>query len=67
MQGSAFPDRYDQVASTAQSLLTRAERMAIVFAKGTTNDVYVALSNGSSFPPSTKWHDFFGLPGETTL
>ncbi|NUT33886.1 MAG: VCBS repeat-containing protein [Hamadaea sp.] len=40
---------------------------AVVFAKGTTNDVYVALSNGAGFIGSTKWHDFFGLTGETTL
>ncbi|WP_433393706.1 FG-GAP repeat domain-containing protein [Micromonospora sp. KLBMP9576] len=40
---------------------------AIVFTKGNTNDVYVSLSTGTSFSPSTKWHDFFGLNGETTL
>nr|WP_233600071.1 VCBS repeat-containing protein [Micromonospora sp. M71_S20] len=39
----------------------------IVFTKGTTNDVYVGLSTGTTFNPSTKWHDFFGLNGETTL
>ncbi|MEW2380428.1 VCBS repeat-containing protein, partial [Micromonospora sp. NPDC047812] len=39
----------------------------IVFTKGTTNDVYVGLSTGTGFNPSTKWHDFFGLNGETTL
>ncbi len=27
-------------------------------------DVHVALSNGSSFLPSTKWHDFFCLGAE---
>jgi hypothetical protein len=39
----------------------------VVFTKGTTNDVYVALSNGTSFGPSTKWHDYFGLTEETTF
>ncbi|MEV4819245.1 N-acetylmuramoyl-L-alanine amidase [Micromonospora tulbaghiae] len=39
----------------------------IVFTKNTTNDVYVALSTGTTFAPSTKWHDYFGLTGETTL
>ncbi|MGC4897680.1 FG-GAP repeat domain-containing protein, partial [Micromonospora sp. DT31] len=39
----------------------------IVFTKGTTNDIYVALSTGTTFAPSTKWHDYFGLNGETTL
>ncbi|MCX4472458.1 VCBS repeat-containing protein [Micromonospora sp. NBC_01655] len=39
----------------------------IVFTKGTTNDVHVALSTGTTFTPTTKWHDFFGLPQETTL
>jgi hypothetical protein len=40
---------------------------AVVFTKGSTNDVYVGLSNGSSFGGGVKWHDFFGLNGETTL
>ncbi|MGI5185655.1 FG-GAP-like repeat-containing protein [Dactylosporangium sp. CA-152071] len=39
----------------------------IVFTKGTTNDVYVGLSTGTSFAGGVKWHDFFGLTGETTL
>ncbi|MBP1781903.1 hypothetical protein J3R08_001753 [Micromonospora sp. HB375] len=39
----------------------------IVFTKGTTNDIYVALSTGTTFAPSTKWHDYFGLTSETTL
>ncbi|RLQ04702.1 VCBS repeat-containing protein, partial [Micromonospora sp. BL1] len=39
----------------------------IVFTKNTTNDIYVALSTGTTFAPSTKWHDYFGLTGETTL
>ena len=39
----------------------------VVFTKGTTNDVYVALSDGTRFMPSTRWHDYFGLPQETTL
>ncbi|WP_433393704.1 N-acetylmuramoyl-L-alanine amidase [Micromonospora sp. KLBMP9576] len=39
----------------------------IVFTKGNTNDVYVSLSTGTTFSPSTKWHDYFGLNGETTL
>ncbi|MGC4897588.1 FG-GAP repeat domain-containing protein [Micromonospora sp. DT31] len=39
----------------------------IVFTKGNTNDVYVALSTGTTFGASSKWHDFFGLNGEATL
>ncbi|WP_407566837.1 FG-GAP repeat domain-containing protein [Polymorphospora sp. A560] len=39
----------------------------VVFTKGTTNDVHVALSTGTTFGPAAKWHDFFGLNGETTL
>jgi hypothetical protein len=39
----------------------------IVFAKGSTNDVYVGLSTGTGFLGGAKWHDFFGLPGETVL
>ncbi|ASW53787.1 VCBS repeat-containing protein [Plantactinospora sp. KBS50] len=39
----------------------------IVFTQGTTNDVYTALSTGTTFQPSQKWHDYFGLTGETTL
>ncbi|RLK25456.1 FG-GAP repeat protein [Micromonospora sp. M71_S20] len=39
----------------------------VVFTKGATNDVYVGLSTGTGFGASAKWHDFFGLNGETTL
>ncbi|WP_088983181.1 FG-GAP-like repeat-containing protein [Micromonospora echinospora] len=39
----------------------------IVFTKNTTNDVYVGLSTGTTFQPGQKWHDYFGLNGETTL
>ncbi|MFC4858595.1 FG-GAP-like repeat-containing protein [Actinophytocola glycyrrhizae] len=36
----------------------------VTFTHGSLNDVYVALSNGSSFGPGVKWHDFFALGGE---
>ncbi|WP_308167775.1 DUF4185 domain-containing protein [Catellatospora tritici] len=39
----------------------------VVFTQGTTNDVFVGLSNGSSFGGGVKWHDFFGLTGERTF
>ncbi|WP_196279476.1 FG-GAP repeat domain-containing protein [Catellatospora vulcania] len=39
----------------------------IVFTKAATNDVYVGLSTGTGFLGGAKWHDFFGLTGETTL
>ncbi|MEU6720279.1 peptidoglycan recognition family protein [Nonomuraea sp. NPDC046802] len=39
----------------------------VTFTRGTTNDVYVAKSTGSGFGGGEKWHDFFGLNGETTL
>ncbi|MEW2146316.1 N-acetylmuramoyl-L-alanine amidase [Micromonospora vinacea] len=39
----------------------------VVFTKGTLNDVYVGLSTGTGFLGGVKWHDFFGLPNETTL
>ncbi|GAA1405154.1 hypothetical protein GCM10009662_34880 [Catellatospora coxensis] len=39
----------------------------IVFTKGSLNDVYVGLSTGTGFLGGAKWHDFFGLNGETTL
>ncbi|MGW3602801.1 N-acetylmuramoyl-L-alanine amidase [Micromonospora sp. NPDC005161] len=39
----------------------------IVFTRGATNDVFVGLSTGTSFLGATKWHDYFGLNGETTL
>ncbi|MEV4415586.1 DUF4185 domain-containing protein, partial [Catellatospora sp. NPDC049609] len=38
----------------------------ITFTLGGTNDVHVALSTGSSFGPGQKWHDFFGVDGEST-
>ena len=36
----------------------------VTFTHGSLNDVYVALSTGSSFGAGVKWHDFFGLAGE---
>jgi hypothetical protein len=39
----------------------------VTFTKGSLNDVYVGLSNGSGFAGGAKWHDFFGLNGEITL
>ncbi|MFG1685586.1 FG-GAP-like repeat-containing protein [Nonomuraea sp. NPDC049269] len=39
----------------------------VTFTLGKTNDVYVGISNTTSFGTGTKWHDFFGLPGEITL
>lgn len=30
-------------------------------------DVYTAVSTGTGFGPGVQWHDFFGLPGETSL
>ncbi|RLP91429.1 hypothetical protein EAD89_12155 [Micromonospora sp. BL4] len=39
----------------------------IAFTKGSLNDVYVGLSTGTAFGGGVKWHDFFGLPNETTL
>jgi hypothetical protein len=40
---------------------------AIVFTKGTLNDVFVGASTGAGFLGGAKWHDFFGLNGEITL
>jgi beta-fructofuranosidase len=37
----------------------------ITFTRNGLADVYVALSNGSSFGPSMKWHDFFATAGES--
>ena len=39
----------------------------VTFTKLWTADAYVALSTGAAFSPGPKWHDYFGLPGETTL
>jgi hypothetical protein len=36
----------------------------ITFTRGDTADVWVALSTGSSFGPSAKWHDFFAVFAE---
>ncbi|GAB3465239.1 hypothetical protein GCM10027436_78010 [Actinophytocola sediminis] len=30
-------------------------------------DVYTALSTGTTFGQGLRWHDYFGLPGETSL
>ncbi|MBP2472489.1 hypothetical protein JOF53_001361 [Crossiella equi] len=37
----------------------------VVFTRNQLGDVYVALSNGSGFGPSAKWHDYFGIAGES--
>jgi hypothetical protein len=29
--------------------------------------VYAGLSNGTGFAGGVKWHDFFGLAGETSF
>ncbi|MER6949579.1 N-acetylmuramoyl-L-alanine amidase [Nonomuraea sp. NPDC000554] len=39
----------------------------VTFTKNELADVYVSLSTGTSFAGGGKWHDYFGLPGETTL
>ncbi|GAB1514098.1 N-acetylmuramoyl-L-alanine amidase [Actinophytocola sp. KF-1] len=36
----------------------------VTFTHGSANDVFVALSTGTSFGPGVKWHDFFALAGE---
>jgi len=36
----------------------------ITFTRGTTGDVYVALSTGSGFGPGLKWHDWFAVGAE---
>jgi hypothetical protein len=36
----------------------------VAFTRGQTADVYVALSNGMSFGPATRWHDYFVPAGE---
>ncbi|GEB57102.1 hypothetical protein [Streptomyces gardneri] len=39
----------------------------VTFTHTASADVYVGVSNGSSFGGGQKWHDYFGLPGETTF
>jgi hypothetical protein len=39
----------------------------VTFTHLPTADAYVSLSTGTSFGPGPQWHDYFGLPGETTL
>ncbi|MCT2583942.1 FG-GAP-like repeat-containing protein [Actinophytocola gossypii] len=39
----------------------------VTFTHNAGADVYTALSTGSGFGPGTRWHDYFGLPGETSL
>ena len=36
----------------------------VTFTRGSLADVYVALSTGTSFAASVKWHDFFAVGGE---
>ncbi|MDT7800559.1 MAG: hypothetical protein QOI78_3992 [Actinomycetota bacterium] len=37
---------------------------AVVFKRGTSGDVVVALSDGTKFGPATLWHDFFDINDE---
>ncbi|MGH3657772.1 MAG: FG-GAP repeat domain-containing protein, partial [Micromonosporaceae bacterium] len=39
----------------------------VTFTHTTSADVFVALSSGTSFGAGAKWHDHFGVPGETSL
>ncbi|GAA1405150.1 hypothetical protein GCM10009662_34870 [Catellatospora coxensis] len=39
----------------------------VVFTGDPLNDVYVGLSTGTGFLGGAKWHDFFGLTGETAF
>ncbi|MEU0552428.1 DUF2961 domain-containing protein [Dactylosporangium sp. NPDC006015] len=39
----------------------------VTFTRGTTSDVYVALSTGSGFGPGVKWHDHFAVGAETPV
>ncbi|MBB5868291.1 hypothetical protein F4553_001670 [Allocatelliglobosispora scoriae] len=67
--GPAAPQWHDFFAIDAEVPFTgdvngdgRAD--AITFTRGGGADVYVALSNGSSFGPGVKWHDFFAVGTE---
>jgi hypothetical protein len=40
---------------------------AVTFTRNSLADVYTALSTGTGFAGGAKWHDFFGLAGETSL
>jgi hypothetical protein len=37
----------------------------VTFTHDSLGDVHVALSTGSSFAPAQKWHDWFGITGES--
>ncbi|MER6949582.1 FG-GAP-like repeat-containing protein [Nonomuraea sp. NPDC000554] len=39
----------------------------VTFTHTPSADVHVSLSTGTAFNGGGKWHDYFGLPGETTL
>ncbi|HEY0451843.1 FG-GAP-like repeat-containing protein [Actinophytocola sp.] len=39
----------------------------VTFTHNSGADVYTARSTGTGFGPGVKWHDYFGLPGETSL
>ncbi|MEU5669480.1 hypothetical protein ACGF3C_29095 [Micromonospora sp. NPDC047762] len=39
----------------------------VTFTQNALADVYVATSTGTGFLGATRWHDSFGLNGETTL
>ncbi|MCT2587865.1 FG-GAP repeat domain-containing protein [Actinophytocola gossypii] len=60
---------HDRFALTGETPLTGdfngdGKDDIVTFTHGSLADVYVALSNGSSFGPGVKWHDYFSLNGE---
>ncbi|MEV4813345.1 FG-GAP repeat domain-containing protein [Micromonospora avicenniae] len=84
VQRSGFPDRYDQAAAKARTLLAEAARThaiaggsstdvtgdgrddVLTFTQNALADVYVANSTGTAFAgTSVKWNDFFSIGGET--
>ncbi|WP_405098092.1 FG-GAP repeat domain-containing protein [Micromonospora sp. NBC_01412] len=84
VQRSGFPDRYDQVAAKARSLLNEATRThaiaggsstdvtgdgrddVLAFTQNALADVYVGSSTGAAFAgTSVRWNDFFSIGGET--
>ncbi|MFI1197812.1 FG-GAP repeat domain-containing protein [Micromonospora sp. NPDC020750] len=84
VQRSGFPDRYDQVAAKARSLLNEATRThaiaggsstdvtgdgrddVLAFTQNVLADVYVGSSTGAAFAgTSVRWNDFFSIGGET--
>jgi hypothetical protein len=57
----------DGFAATGSDVNGDGRDDIVSFERGTNADVHVALSNGSSFGPASRWHEYFSAGNEIPL